>query len=85
MSALKAHSLDAIVAPPDSTLCTLSSLAGFATGALPLGYADDFNGRAWGLTIIAGAEGAEAKILEVMSAWEKTFPDAVRAPPLLRE
>ena len=80
---LEAQSLDAIVSLADARMASVASLAGFAIGAMPLGYAD-FNGRAWGLTIITGVDG-EKKMLDVMSAWESTFSDHWQPPPLLRE
>ncbi|UPL02693.1 hypothetical protein LCI18_013627 [Fusarium solani-melongenae] len=50
-------------------------------GNLPLGFAD-FNGRPFSLHAIAPAN-EEAKIFQVMSAWEASFPDNVHPPPLL--
>ena len=49
-------------------------------GVVPLGFAD-FNGRAFGMNIIA-CDGEEHKILHAMRAWEATFPDA-RCPPAM--
>jgi len=55
-------------------------VAGYAVGAMPLGYAD-FNGRAWGIAIIT-CSGGETKMLEVMSAWESTFGHLRKPPPM---
>ncbi|KAK2787720.1 hypothetical protein FQN53_004743 [Emmonsiellopsis sp. PD_33] len=79
--ALKSHDVDILVAPDDSRLCAIASTAGYACGAAPLGFAE-FNGRAFGVQLMAGNAGEE-KIIQVMSAWEKTFPDARKAPPLM--
>jgi amidase len=62
---------------------SVASLAGYAVGAMPLGYAK-FNGRAWGMAIITGASG-EGRMLEIMSAWESTFGHLWMPPPLLRD
>ncbi|KAG7291481.1 hypothetical protein NEMBOFW57_001500 [Staphylotrichum longicolle] len=53
---------------------------GYAVGAIPLGYADKFNGRAFGLNVITGPHG-EREMLEIMSAWQVTFPEGRRHPP----
>jgi amidase len=65
----------------DGRLSSIASLAGYAVGSLPLGFTD-FNGRAFGVHAIAGRNG-EKKLLEVMSAWEGSFPEGRRAPPMM--
>lgn len=62
---------------PTGRSATVAALAGYPVGSVPLGYAR-FNGRAFGLSIIAPAN-AEPLILSAMSAWEATFPK--RQPP----
>lgn len=44
---------------------------------MPLGYLD-FNGRPFGMTVIASGH-QEATLIKVQSAWEATFP--ARQPP----
>jgi amidase len=80
---LAAHGIDAVVGLADARMSSVASLAGYAVGAMPLGYAH-FNGRAWGMAIITGAYG-EGKMLEIMSAWESTFGHRWMPPPLLRD
>ncbi|KAI1120750.1 amidase signature domain-containing protein [Nemania abortiva] len=75
------YDVDVILAPCDSRLNSVAAAAGYPLGNLPLGYAD-FNGRGFSLHVIAPA-GEEAKIFQVMSAWEATFPDNVRPPRAL--
>jgi amidase len=78
---LSRNSLDVILGPGDGRISSLAAAAGYAVGVVPLGYAD-FNGRAFGMNVIAGENG-EAKILEFMSVWEATLPEARRPPPML--
>lgn len=46
---------------------------------MPLGYLD-LNGRPFGMGMIA-RQNADAKLIEIMSAWDATFPK--RKPPTL--
>ncbi|KAI0875937.1 amidase signature domain-containing protein [Hypoxylon argillaceum] len=80
---LNSHDIDVILAPSDSRMSSVAAAAGYPLGNLPLGYAD-FNGRGFSLHVIAQA-GDEAKIFQVMSAWEATFPENVRPPRALVE
>ncbi|KPM37584.1 hypothetical protein AK830_g9002 [Neonectria ditissima] len=80
---LEDYGVDLILAPSDSRLISVGAAAGYPVGNLPLGYAD-FNGRGFSLHAIAPA-GEEKKILQVMAAWEATFPDNVRPPRMLAE
>lgn len=73
--------IDVILGPADARMASVAAVAGYPIGSVPLGYAD-FNGRAFGMNMIA-KKGEEAKMLEVMSAWEASFPDAHRPPPML--
>ena len=67
--------------PADARMASVAAAAGFPVGTVPLGYAD-FNGRAFGINLLA-ASGQESKIIEVMSAWEETFAQARKPPPML--
>ena len=60
----------------------MSAAAGYLHATVPLGYADNYNGRAYGLTIVAGA-GKEEKALQFMSAWEASHPGLRISPPQL--
>lgn len=70
-----------IIGPADSLLVSLAAAAGYPIASVPLGFAD-FNGRAFGMHIIARAH-EEGTIFQVMSAWHATFPHAWMPPPLL--
>ena len=63
-------------------MASVAAAAVYPIGVMPLGFANDFNGRAFGVNIIA-RDGEEDKILHAMSAWEATFPDARCAPPMM--
>lgn len=73
--------INAIIGSADAQMASVASAASYAVGSMLFGYAN-FNGRAFEINIIAG-ENNEAKILEIMSAWEKNFPDARKPPPIL--
>lgn len=70
-----------LMGPLDSRIVTIAAAAGYPCGVVPLGYADSYNGRAYGVAIVAKA-GEEGKILKAMSAWEVTMP-ARKLPPSL--
>ena len=70
-----------IIGPADSLLVSLAAAAGYPVASVPLGFAN-FNGRAFGMHIIARAH-EEGRIFQVMSAWHATFPHAWMPPPLL--
>jgi amidase len=53
---------------------------GYPMAAMPLGYAD-LNGRPFGLMALAGKH-QEAKLFQLMNAWEGTFGPR-KPPPLL--
>lgn len=78
---LSATNADVIIASGESLLTSVAMAAGYPIGALPLGFAR-FNGRPFGVEVLA-RNGEEGKIFEVMSAWEATFPEAVKSPPIL--
>jgi amidase len=78
---LHEHDLDVILGPCDSRTGSVGSASGFPVGNLPLGFAE-FNGRPFALHMLA-LENQEAKMLRIMAAWEGTFPENVRPPPLL--
>ncbi|KAI1378149.1 amidase signature domain-containing protein [Hypoxylon crocopeplum] len=77
------HGVNVLVMPQDCRITTIAAAAGYPVGIVPLGYAD-FNGRAFGLVIVAG-EGREDQILEFMSAWEASNPTLRKPPPQLVE
>jgi amidase len=81
MKALEENGVDMIVGPADGRIASTAACAGYPVATVPLGFAD-FNGRAFGLNIVAPSN-SEEKILAFMSAWEKTFPGGRAAPPLL--
>ena len=70
-----------IIGPADSLLVSLAAAAGYPIASVPLGFAD-FNGRAFGMNIVARAH-EEGRIFQAMSAWHATFPYAWMPPPLL--
>jgi amidase len=75
------NGFDAVLGPSDGRIASVAAAAGYPVATVPLGFAD-FNGRAFGINIISTAKN-EGKILQIMSAWEKTFPNARIPPPLL--
>lgn len=80
---LDACNADVIIAPGDSLLTTVAMGAGYPIASVPLGFAD-LNGRPYGL-LIMGRSGEEAKILDVMAAWETTFCEGRKPPSLMQE
>lgn len=72
---------DVIVASSESVLTTVAMGAGYPIASVPLGFAN-YNGRAFGMEFVA-RNGEEDKLLRVMRAWEATFPEARKPPPLL--
>ena len=75
------YNIDVILGPADARMASVAAAAGYPVGVVPLGFAD-FNGRAFGMNVIARA-GEEHKIVQAMSAWAATFPDARAPPPML--
>ncbi|KAK4061444.1 hypothetical protein Trihar35433_9771 [Trichoderma harzianum] len=73
---------EVLIGPLDGRIVTVAAAAGYPAGVAPLGYADNFNGRAYGVTIVAKA-GDEGKILQAMSAWEETMPRRIPPPQLV--
>ncbi|KAL8709338.1 MAG: hypothetical protein Q9220_005931 [cf. Caloplaca sp. 1 TL-2023] len=71
------NDIDVILGPADSRIASVAAAAGYPVAAVPLGFAD-FNGRAFGMLLIS-PENTEARMFEVMSAWEATF--GPRSPP----
>ncbi|KAG7287561.1 hypothetical protein NEMBOFW57_007073 [Staphylotrichum longicolle] len=78
---LEENDVDIILGPGDGPLFSISGTAGYPVASLPLGYLD-FNGRPFGMQIIAKAH-QEALLIQAQSAWEATFPK--RQPPPLDE
>ena len=58
----------------------MAAAAGYLHATVPLGYADNYNGRAYGLTIVAAARN-ERKAFEFMGAWEASHPGLRKPPP----
>lgn len=81
--AMEEHGLDALIASGESRICAVAAAAGFACGALPLGYAD-FNGRAFGVHVIT-KDDSTWRMLNIMGAWEATFPEGTKVPELLKD
>ncbi|KAK3899057.1 amidase signature domain-containing protein [Staphylotrichum tortipilum] len=81
-SLLTQHSLTVIIGPTDSRMAGIAAAAGLPIGNVPMGFAEGLNGRAIGLSVLAGA-GNEKDILRVMAAWERSLPGAREAPPLM--
>ncbi len=77
----EATGADVIMASGESYLTTIASGAGYPIASVPLGFSS-YNGRPYGMEILA-RNGEEEKILRVMSAWEASFPEARKPPPLL--
>ena len=73
------NDVNVIVGPADSSLTLLIAAAGYPIVTLPLSTYTG-NGRPFGLVAIAG-QWQEGLLIQVMSAWEKTFPG--RAVPNL--
>jgi amidase len=66
------HDIDVIVGPGDSPMTNYAASAGYPIATLPVGVLE-FNGRPFGLTVIAKAHG-EPMLIKLQSAWEKLFP-----------
>jgi len=79
--ALDENQVDVIMAPSDSRLVSVASAAGCPVANVPLGFAR-FNGRAHGLTAIVHPRDERA-LLQVMAAWQGTFPEASAPPPMM--
>jgi amidase len=78
---LNDFNIDVIMGPADARIASVAAAAGYPVATVPLGFAD-FNGRAFGMNILAGP-GKEGDMLHVMSAWETTFPEGRQPPPML--
>ncbi|KAL8649270.1 MAG: hypothetical protein Q9226_005645 [Calogaya cf. arnoldii] len=77
---LAENEIDVILGPADSRIASVAAAARFPVAAVPLGLAD-FNGRAFGMLLIS-PENTEAKMFEVLSAWEATLGPR-KPPPML--
>ncbi|KAI0873856.1 amidase signature domain-containing protein [Hypoxylon argillaceum] len=75
---LQENGVDVLIGPPRGRFNTIATAANYPIGTIPLGYATNFNGRAFGLVVVA-PENKESLILQVMSAWEAVMPK--RQPP----
>jgi amidase len=76
------HDVDLVAGPLDGRIVTVAAAAGYPCGVVPLGYAENLNGRAYGMVVVA-AGGREDKIIEFMSAWEASSPGLRKSPPQL--
>jgi amidase len=76
---LEGNEVDIILGPGDGAMFVISGTAGYPVASLPLGYLD-FNGRPFGMQIIAKAH-QEGLLIQAQSAWEATF--GPRQPPPL--
>ncbi|CZR50216.1 uncharacterized protein PAC_00088 [Phialocephala subalpina] len=76
--------VDLVVSLLDWRVGWMSAAAGYPHANVLLGYSDDFNGRAYGLTIVAGA-GHENKIVQFMSTWEASHPKHEKATASARQ
>lgn len=72
------NDVDVLMGPLDGRIVTIAAAAGYPAAVVPLGFADDLNGRAYGVTFVAGA-GQEGRLFKAMWAWEETMPG--RKPP----
>lgn len=78
--AFKDYDIDILAGPLDSRMGSIAAAAGLPSATVPLGYADFYNGRAYGLSIIADA-GNEEKLVQFMSAWSASHPGLPKPPP----
>ena len=78
-NSLHENRIDVIMGPADARMASFAAAAGYPVATVPLGLAD-FNGGAFGMNLIA-RENEEGTLLQLMSAWEKTF--GPRKPPTL--
>ena len=72
---------DLLLGPLDGRVVTVAAAAGYPCGVVPLGHAENYNGRPYG-AVFVGEAGSEGRILQAMSAWEATMPSR-KPPPLL--
>ena len=75
------YQIDVIMGPCDAGFSTVAMAAGYPVASVSLGFAD-FNGRAFSMELL-GKANEEDKMLRVMSAWEATFLEARKPPPML--
>ncbi|KAK8087765.1 hypothetical protein PG997_002726 [Apiospora hydei] len=66
------ENIDLIAAPVDSAFCIYAAAAGYPLGVVPLGQLR-YNGRPFGLCLMARADGEET-LLRFMSSYEATVP-----------
>ncbi|KAM6481339.1 hypothetical protein HDV62DRAFT_76684, partial [Trichoderma sp. SZMC 28011] len=76
-SVFQTYGVNVIIGPADGFISTMASSGGYPVAVMPLSYLD-FNGRPFGLAALAGRH-QEALLVQLMSAWEATFP--ARKPP----
>jgi len=76
------HDVDIVAGPLDGRIVSTAACAGYPVCTVPLGYAPNMHGRAYGVTAVAG-KGEEGKLIQFMSAWAAKNPDLWQAPPML--
>lgn len=81
-SLLKEYDVDAILGSCDSRTGSVGAAAGFPNPNLPLGFGH-LNGQPFSLHVSIFTN-EEAK-MQILSAWDATFPENVRLPSLLVE
>ncbi|KAH8822071.1 amidase signature domain-containing protein [Xylogone sp. PMI_703] len=72
LKTLEENNIDVIIGPADTLITDLAASIGSPVGLVPLSTMD-FNGRPFGIVALA-APHQEAKLIQFMSAWEKTMP-----------
>ncbi|KAK0711872.1 hypothetical protein B0H67DRAFT_302324 [Lasiosphaeris hirsuta] len=71
---LQSFSVDVILGPGDSRMNELYATAGYPMVVMPLSYAK-YNGRPLGVCAVSTAN-QEGRLIQLMSAWEKSFNTA---------
>jgi amidase len=79
---LDEHNADVLISLVQGRVGSMAAAAGCPVGAVPLGYAETFNGRPYGLMVIGRAD-EEDKVVSFMSAWDATHPGLRKPPPAL--
>ncbi|KAK5062767.1 hypothetical protein LTR84_004842 [Exophiala bonariae] len=74
--------VDVVAGPLDGRIVSTAACAGYPACVVPLGYAPNTYGRAYGVTAVAAA-GGEGKLIEFMSAWAASNPGLWQPPPLV--
>jgi len=78
---LKKYDIDVIIGPADCECTEPPAAAGYPVATMPLSTLD-FNGRPFGMSVVASAH-QEKLLINVLSAWQATFPPRT-IPPMLQ-